>query len=79
MSKEAKGIRGLYRDKYGKVKLKLLLEVIWNYSKYEGNYINRKAEDNEEKKEHEEYLKIKREHQIYKGKLYGQYGYEFRK
>lgn len=68
VSKEAKGIRGLYRDKHGKVKIKLvldeILEAIINYNNYEGNYINRKAEDDKERMEYERYLKTKREHQI---------------
>ena len=68
VSKEAKGIQRLYREKYGKVKIKLVLEEILkamiNYKSYIGNYINRKAEDDKEKEEHDAYLKIKKEHQI---------------
>lgn len=68
VSKEAKGIRGLYREKYGKVKIKLVLEEILkamvNYNNHIGNYINRTAEDDKEKEEYNTYLKTKREHQI---------------
>lgn len=68
MSKEAKGVQRLYRKKYGKIKIKLILEEMLkamnNYNGHIGNYLNRITEDAKEEKEYETYLKIKREHQI---------------
>ena len=68
VSKEAKGIQRLYREKYGKVKITLVLaeisKAMTNYNSHIGNYTNRKSEDDKEKEEYDAYLKIKKKHQI---------------